>query len=365
VTGEGVIDWAISPAGDQNLDHLFHLSKGITFDGVSGACIVGAFQGMEIAFGSTSLTGHNNTGSQLTRTPFVAHVTSDGQFDWALAPSLSADAALNVNSNVFWDIAMDGRRGAYAIGSLQGQGTYGTATVSTAFDSEGEAVKGAVVVHISGITDDATTSNTGTEDEDPCFPPSAMVRKADGTFAYVGELKEGDEIVAATADGTLTTDTVSLLSIAKPEAHGTFLTLTTTSNATLTITAGHHLPIGPICCSTLKKAKDVEIGEAVWVAAKDGKAAIVTTVDSKKVPTTNALGLHSPVLVNGGFPVVDGVVTSFDSIEKVTLAKHGLAPLLKACKATGTCETFRSMFIGVDERGFIASENGGVSEGGR
>ena len=56
-------------------------------------------------------------------------------------------------------------------------------------------------------------------------------------------------------------------------------------------------------------------------------------------------GLHSPVLTHGNFPVVDGVVTAFDSIEKVTLAKHGLAPLLAACKATGTCDKFKSMFL--------------------
>ena len=61
----------------------------------------------------------------------------------------------------------------------------------------------------------------------------------------------------------------------------------------------------------------------------------------------------SPVLTSGGFPVVDGVITSFDSIEKVTLAKHGLAPLLAACKATGTCESVRNLFLG-DDRKYIA-----------
>ena len=72
--------------------------------------------------------------------------------------------------------------------------------------------------------------------------------------------------------------------------------------------------------------------------------ATATTVTAKAT-SVEATGLHSPVLTNGGFPIVDGVVTSFDSIDKVTLAKHGLAPLLKACKATGTCETVRNMFF--------------------
>ena len=72
-------------------------------------------------------------------------------------------------------------------------------------------------------------------------------------------------------------------------------------------------------------------------------AAVGTTVVGKA--STKARGLHSPVLTHGGFPIVDGVVTSFDSIEKVTLARHGLSPLLSACKATGTCEKFRDMFL--------------------
>ena len=97
------------------------------------------------------------------------------------------------------------------------------------------------------------------------------------------------------------------------------------------------------------------------------------------------------MLTNGGFPVVDGIVTSFDSIDKVTpaalheslarlhaispcnlvshllsrftplpsftqvtLAKYGLASLLNACKATGTCESFREMFLSTDDRRYIA-----------
>ena len=63
--------------------------------------------------------------------------------------------------------------------------------------------------------------------------------------------------------------------------------------------------------------------------------------------------MHSPVLSSGSFPLVDGIVTSFDSFEKVTLAKYGLAPLLAACKASGSCETFREMFLG-DDKKYIA-----------
>ena len=173
----------------------------------------------------------------------------------------------------------------------------------------------------------------------------AMITLADGTASRVDALKEGDKIVAATADGSLTTDTVSLLSIARPEVTvDKYITLTTAASTSLTLTPTHHLPVGPVCCSTLKMAKDVSIGEVVHTVA-EGKTTS-TTVTAMHV--AKAMGLHSPVLTNGNFPVVDGFVTSFDSIDKVTLAKHGLASLVSACKMSGTCETLRHLFLGED-----------------
>ena len=122
------------------------------------------------------------------------------------------------------------------------------------------------------------------------------------------------------------------------------MSLSTAANHTLTLTPGHHVPVGPACCSTLKLAKDVNVGDTVWKVVKGlFPKAIQTTVTAKTA--TKATGLHSPVLTHGGFPIVDGVVTAFDSIEKVTLAKHGLAPLLAACKVTGTCDKFKEMFL--------------------
>ena len=100
--------------------------------------------------------------------------------------------------------------------------------------------------------------------------------------------------------------------------------------------------------------KDVTVGETIWAAAPSVRGRRdATSVDPGVVPQTikstahfvKGRGLHSPVLTNGGFPIIDGIVTAFDSIEKVTLAKHGLAPLLAACKATGTCDDFKSMFL--------------------
>jgi len=88
----------------------------------------------------------------------------------------------------------------------------------------------------------------------------------------------------------------------------------------------------------------VAVGERVWVL-RTGKTS-ATTVTA--ITATSSKGLHSPVLLNGGFPVVDEIVTAFDSIEKVTLAKHGLKPLIATCKAMGTCEAMLDLFLNED-----------------
>lgn len=177
----------------------------------------------------------------------------------------------------------------------------------------------------------------------PCFPSSSSVTLAHGTTRRLDALKEGDVIVTATAEGALTTDTVSLLSMAMPTASGAFLTLTTDANHTLTLTAEHHLPVGAACCSTLKKAKDVAVGDTVWGVQGLSKTASTTVTAISKA---DGAGLHSPVPAHGTFPIIDGLVTSFDAMDKIHLAKYGLETLLKTCKASGTCDIFKHRFLG-------------------
>ena len=176
------------------------------------------------------------------------------------------------------------------------------------------------------------------EDDEPCFPSAATVtRAADGAVMRMDALREGDAIVALTANGVWTTDTVSLLSIAKPEAQATFVTLTTDAGQTLTLTPEHHLPVGEACCSYLKRANEVLEGDKVWTTSG---AALVT-----KRGATIQKGLHSPVLTHGTFPVVDGIVTSFDSIEGVQIGAM-LGPFLfPFIKATGSAALVRRLLF--------------------
>ena len=71
-------------------------------------------------------------------------------------------------------------------------------------------------------------------------------------------------------------------------------------------------PVGDTCCATLKRAQDIQPGETLWVLVAGAATATATSVT--RVRTTAAAGLYSPVLQGGGFPIVDGVVTAFDSM---------------------------------------------------
>lgn len=190
--------------------------------------------------------------------------------------------------------------------------------------------------YLALFSGDGGDSNNG---DNPCFPSSATVVKADGTTCRVDELESGDEIAALTKEGIPTTDVVSTLSINQPHKPATFISLTT--NTTLVLTGEHHVPTGATCCATLTKAKDLDIGDMVWAMVEGAPVASKLT----KKEMVKGSGLHSPILTRGHFPVVNGHVTSFDSIAKVTLAAYGLRYLEAACRVTDTCDMFRRIMF--------------------
>ena len=195
--------------------------------------------------------------------------------------------------------------------------------------------------------------DSGVPNADPCFPSDALVTMVDGTPRRLDALRAGDTIVAARADGTLTNDIVSHLSLADADAQGTsFVVLTTASGRNVTLTPTHHVPVGASCCANLKEAKDIVVGETVYESVV---SATVRATQVKKIATAIKQGLHSPVLSHGSMPIVNGVVTSFDSMEIVRLAAYTL-PLLEAA---GLTTTFRDAVLA--QRKYIRSHDGYIA----
>ena len=133
-------------------------------------------------------------------------------------------------------------------------------------------------------------------------------------------LLPGDEIISTDMAGRVGVDVVSKLSISIPGGKNSFLKIQT-STASLVVTGEHHIPVGKDCCFSVLTAKEVRVGDTVWrVEGGEKRGDIVESIEN-----TFSSGLHSPVLVKGGFPVIDSFVTSFDGKASVWLASFGLS----------------------------------------
>ena len=165
----------------------------------------------------------------------------------------------------------------------------------------------------------------------------------------IDTLREGDAVLAATTSGALITDVVSRLSLARAEVEATFVTVTTASQQAITLTPEHHLPVGSSCCSELKRAKELSVGEQVWVVSPASPTAArpTTVVQIKAVIST---GLFSPVLEGSTFPVVNDVVTSFDSWLGVAIHARLSPFMMPLAKATGTADLIRHAFFGAGRK---------------
>ncbi|EOD27958.1 hypothetical protein EMIHUDRAFT_235430 [Emiliania huxleyi CCMP1516] len=131
-----------------------------------------------------------------------------------------------------------------------------------------------------------------------------------------------------TNTGTLGFDAASSFSLADPSAKAAFLSLAT-ATVTVTLTPTHKLPAGP--AKELKQASEVAVGEMIWIASPAAGALAPVLKITKVV----ADGLHSPLTKHGGWPVVDGVATSYNSAAVVARNKY-LVPLVEAvCPSLG------------------------------
>merc|ERR1712124_71749 len=88
--------------------------------------------------------------------------------------------------------------------------------------------------------------------------------------------------------------------------------------------------------------KNLDVGDNLWLLV-DGKPLPV----AHKITDVSVVvdhGLHSPVLINGGLPLVNGFVTSFDESATVKTATNWLPTMIDLCKATGTCSVAKRFF---------------------
>jgi hypothetical protein len=175
-----------------------------------------------------------------------------------------------------------------------------------------------------------------------CFPSAAKVHTKDYGQVRIDSLQQGSLILSVDDSGRTFYDEVSFYSLADPwRKLEAFLIVETSTNRVIRITGAHHLPVGPTCCDNLTIAKKLRVGDHIWTVAPGDHTAALDTV--KFIATVVDDGMHSPVMLQGGHPVVDGVVTSFDNRESMNIASRWMPVLDRLCTAGNVCGTMAKM----------------------
>eukprot|EP00042_Codosiga_hollandica_P043428 m.411307 g.411307 ORF g.411307 m.411307 type:complete len:246 (-) comp56552_c0_seq18:120-857(-) len=142
----------------------------------------------------------------------------------------------------------------------------------------------------------------------PCFPEDATVELENGDTKTMAQLAVGDKVLV----GPNLFSEVYMFSHKNTDATATFVTLATSGNHSLALTADHYIYAN----DKLMTAGSVKVGDVLQAA--DGSEVSVTAVSS-----TTARGLYNPHTLSGDI-VVNGIKTSAYTAAVAPGLAHGL-----------------------------------------
>jgi MYXO-CTERM domain-containing protein len=147
-----------------------------------------------------------------------------------------------------------------------------------------------------------------------CFPATATVWLQDGSQKAIRDVRLGDRIMVARADGSLGYEEVYLNTHRDAVSSTPYVELALASGRSLTLSPRHFIPVAAGPTSTwaeqiAKGANEIAVGDIVWSRADDGR---MVPDEVAAVRTTVAVGAYNPLTMNGTI-VVDGVVASAHS----------------------------------------------------
>eukprot|EP00042_Codosiga_hollandica_P043431 m.411246 g.411246 ORF g.411246 m.411246 type:complete len:245 (-) comp56552_c0_seq4:120-854(-) len=151
---------------------------------------------------------------------------------------------------------------------------------------------------------EAKCGGTGQE----CFPEDATVQLENGDTKTMAQLAVGDKVLV----GPNLFSEVYMFSHKNTDATATFVTLATSGNHSLALTADHYIYAN----DKLMTAGSVKVGDVLQAA--DGSEVSVTAVSS-----TTARGLYNPHTLSGDI-VVNGIKTSAYTAAVAPGLAHGL-----------------------------------------
>jgi MYXO-CTERM domain-containing protein len=171
--------------------------------------------------------------------------------------------------------------------------------------------------HSTCCASDQTCGNirdTVTCNNPSCFPATATVWLEDGSQKAMRDVRLGDRVMVARADGSLGYEEVYLNTHKDPLSAAPYVELDLASGRSLTLSPRHFIPVaaGPASAwakHVAKGANEIAVGDIVWARADDGR---MMPDEVAAVRTTVAVGAYNPLTMNGTI-LVDGVVASAHS----------------------------------------------------
>jgi MYXO-CTERM domain-containing protein len=147
-----------------------------------------------------------------------------------------------------------------------------------------------------------------------CFPATATVQLEGGAQKAIHDVRLGDRILVARADGSLGYEEVYLNTHKDAVSAAPYVELALASGRSLTLSPRHFIPVaaGPASAwadQVAKGANEIAVGDFVWSRADDGQ---MVPDEVTAARTTVAVGAYNPLTMNGTI-VVDGVVASAHS----------------------------------------------------
>jgi hypothetical protein len=148
-----------------------------------------------------------------------------------------------------------------------------------------------------------------------CFPADAVVTLASGAPRRLRDLAVGDAVLAVDAAGALVYSEV--YSVGHPFHTGrrTFKRLSTAAGANVTATGGHYMLVGRGAGAgawagrAAVPARDVRVGDVLWVVAGAGAGAKLEPSPVVAVADVVEEGMRNPFTL-AGTAIVDGVAAS-------------------------------------------------------
>ena len=133
-----------------------------------------------------------------------------------------------------------------------------------------------------------------------CYPGSAIIYDSNSRARPIESLQVGDKVLTITKNG-IKSDTVITFIHRQPEVVEEFLKIVTTKEKILLITADHLLFVELMGQATAIPARDVKIGDTVYVRGSHGSEKDLV----RSISTVYEKGAYAPVTLSGTILVND------------------------------------------------------------